>query len=213
MQCLDCLSLEVLPDFLGDPEMMQYDPLLQRLVVRHRGPLNREQLRNRPPGAPRVREIRDEWIECDMCRGHGGDCAYCEGKGRLQREPHRMTAMMTVAPDDWADPERRKRILRQVWAHVDDQHAGYPDEFYAARDTYREDAVKCYRQHRSPGDGSGPHACIDYRIDAKRLTDSDWKERGAKVGIQREDVYLCSFCPYQSIVTTRKRMQRGEYDA
>lgn len=208
IQCLDCLTVEVVPDFLGNPEEMRFDPLLDRVVVNHRGPLNREQLRRRPPNAPRVREIRDEPIECDICRGHGGDCWACEGKGVLQREMHQLKPIMVVAPDDWLDSGKRQQILREMWG----DHVGYPDEFYAAKDTFREDAVRCYWRHRNPGSETGPHACGDYKDKSKQLTDDDWRARGAAMGVPREDVFLCAFCPYQSVVTTRMRAQRGDYD-
>lgn len=211
--CQDCLSVEVLPDILGPPEESAHDPLLMGVVSRHRGPLNRQQLATRPPGAPRVREIRDETIPCDMCNQAG--CRYCDGTGKLQREPHRISEVYTIPPDDWAldsdrpDPEwRRKAVLKKMWAMLGGEHSGYPEEFYASKDTYREDAGLCYQRHGRPGYEKGPDACIDYNSDAKRLTDSQWRARHPETG----DVFLCAFCPYQSVVMTRKRAQRGDYE-
>jgi hypothetical protein len=213
--CRDCLSVEVLPDLLGPPEEMKDDPLLMRIVVRHRGPLNRQQLASRPPNAPRVREIRDELIPCDMC--NGGGCSYCAPlgtPGKLQKEPHRISAVFAVKPDDWAldseriDPEwKRKAVLKKIWAQLGGEHTGYPEEFYASKDTYREDAGFCYQRHGRPGYEKGPDSCIDYQIDAKRLTDREWRARHPDTG----DVFLCSFCPYESVVMTRKRAKRGDY--
>jgi hypothetical protein len=192
---------------------MAHDPLLMGIVVRHRGPLNRQQLASRPSNSSRLREIRDETIPCDMC--NGGGCRYCEGSGKLQRWPHLISEVFQVSSDDWAlepeamDPEyRRKAVLKQLWARFGDEHVGYPEEFYASKDTYREDAGLCYQRHRRPGSEKGPDGCLDYQAGDKRLTDSHWRERHPEQG----DVYLCDFCVYKSVVTTRMRMQRGDYD-
>lgn len=210
--CRDCLSIELLPDLLGPAEDMKDDPLLMRVVVRHRGPLNRQQLASRPPNAPRVREIRDELIPCDMCAG--GGCAYCSGSGKLQKEPHLISGVFHVSSDDWTPVEsapdplwKRKDILRQIWARFGDEHLGYPEEFYASKDTFREDAGICYQRHNRPGYEKGPYACVDYQDPSKRLTDRHWKSRNPS----RDHVYLCDFCPYKSVVVTRMRAERGDY--
>jgi len=184
IRCLDCMTVEVLPDLLASPTEMAHDPLLMRVVARHRGPLNRQQLAHRPPNAPRVRPFTTDLIPCDMC--NQGGCAYCEGTGKLPKEPHRISEVFSVAPDDWASGDRRKVILRQLWA----DHPGYPEEFYASKDTFREDAGLCYERHNRPGDAAGPYACIDYHTDTKRLTDRHWKSRNPN----RDHVWLCEFC-------------------
>ena len=212
--CKDCLSVEVLPDLLGPADSMKDDPLLMRIVVKHRGPLNRQQLAHRPPGARRVREIRDETIPCDMCNGRTGGCAFCSGTGKLQRWAHDISEVFNVSSDDWMPVEtapdplwKRKDILRQIWARFGEEHLGYPDEFYASKDTFQEDAVECYQRHGRPGYEKGPHACIDYQDSSKRLTDRHWKSRNPS----RDHVFLCDFCPYKSVVMTRKREARGDY--
>lgn len=193
--------MEVIPDFLGNPEEMLWDPLINNVVVRHRGPLNREQLAHRPSNAPRLREIRDELIDCDIC--HRSGCVLCDGTGEIQREPHRMRPIMVVAPDDWSNSQAQKSILREIWSG----EAGYPDEFYAYKDTYREGAGECFNRHGRPADG-----CIDWHDHSKRLTDREWQSRGALAGEQREHVYLCEFCPVASWVVTQLRLRRGDYD-
>lgn len=109
-----------------------------------------------------------------------------------------------MASDDWISPERRTRVIRQIW----DDHKGYPDSFYEARDTYKEDAAECYQRHGRPGYDKGPFACVDYRDASKRLTDRHWKGRNPS----RDHVFLCEFCPYSSVVMTRKRSAAGQYD-
>lgn len=189
LQCLDCLSVETLPNFVGPKSDEGHDPLLQRLVDRHQGPLNREQLHRRPSNAPRVREIR-------MDEPHFGNL-------------HTIDDALWNHPDPSKRDEIRRSVLKEMWKG----HTGYPEEFYATKDTFMEDAGICYQRHGRPGGiDSGPDGCIDYMSESKRLTDTDWEARGERMGSPRSHVYLCQFCPYQSVVTTRKRSARGDYD-
>jgi hypothetical protein len=206
IRCFDCMTVEVLPDFLGSPTDESMDPLKSLVVVKHRGPLNRQQLHHRPSSAGRVRPIPDELIPCDLCRGSG--CRVCEGRGKIQRFPHGVEQFVVQA-DDWINPDYRKGILQQMWG----EDTGYPPEFYAAKDTFREDAGHCYNSHGRPGDpDKGPHACIDYQSSSKQLTDEGWKARGEIQGMPRRDIFLCDFCPFHQVVVMRKRAERGEYD-
>lgn len=179
------MSVELLPDFPGTQKEEEHDPLLTKVAAGHRGPLNRNQLQLRPPGAPRVRELGED-------------------------EPH-LGDLFHVDNAHWnhADPEKRdeirKQILKQMWG----DHTGYPEEFYATRDTFAWDAAVCYNRHNRPDAGLG---CPDYESDDKRLTDPSWVQRGAEQGISRRHIFLCAWCPYQSVVTTKKRMARGDYD-
>lgn len=187
LKCSDCLTVELLPDFLGPKAEEEHDPLLAKLVDAHRGPLNREQLAHRPPGAPRVRDI-------ELDERHFGD-------------------LFNVPNTDWYHPDSdtraaiQGRILTGMWGAT----SGYPPEFYAAKDTYRDDAAVCYQRHGRPV--VGEPGCPDFESDAKRLTDLNWVARGMNTGAPRDHVYLCAFCPYQSTVITAKRMARGDYDS
>jgi hypothetical protein len=183
------MSTEAIPDLVGtDPEQ---DPLLLRITNTHFGPLNREQLARRPYGAPRVPELR-------------------EG------QPHSDKASFGIyqVPDEhWNNPDPSKReqaratVMRQLW----EGSTGYPDAFYEAKDTFREDAERCYKLHGFPGDSEHNYACIDYHDDSKRLTDRAWRQRGADSGVMRNDVFLCDFCRFESVVMMRKRALRGDY--
>jgi hypothetical protein len=75
---------------------------------------------------------------------------------------------------------------------------GFHPEFYATKDTYREDALRCYKAHRRPKGTD----CVDWRADTKRLTPEGWRGR---------EVYLCDFCPVFSTVMTEIRHRRGAY--
>lgn len=156
------------------------DPLLERLLSEHEGPLNREQLRRRPSGAGRVREIQEG-------ERHIGDL-------------HNVPASKWNHPDSDIRQQIQKQILTQMWG----DHTGYPEEFYAAKDTFREDAGMCFNRHGRPKEG-----CIDWQDDSKRLTDKDWKQRGAAMGQPRTDVFLCTFCPVAVWVEHQKIVKAG----
>ena len=76
---------------------------------------------------------------------------------------------------------------------------GFHPEWYATKDTYREDAMRCYNLHRRPKGAD----CIDWLTDNRRLTPDDGREK---------HVYLCHFCPVASSVTTAMRIKRHMYD-
>lgn len=185
LQCLDCLTVDALPPAL--PSEIHEDRLLAKLLEGHQGPLNRHQLSQLPPGAPRRRDI-------------------------IPSEPH-IVRSLCIDPGYWnaADPEQRRlnreEIIRGMWS----SEAGYPDEFYATKDTFTVDAGLCYNRHQRPGSEKGPHRCLDYHDDSKRLTDPEWRARGEKMGFPRDDVFLCDFCPYESVIVTEKRANRGDY--
>jgi hypothetical protein len=181
---MDCGTVEVLPDLLGP--VGSPDPLLDRLTANHEGPLTNEQgTRRVRMGLGRVREIQPG-------ERHFGD-------------------LHVVPNDDWnhPDPEKREGIRQKILFQMWGESTGYPPEFYAVQDTYKEDANACFRKHGSPGGSDhGPANCVDYQDDSKRLTDRQWKDRHP----EQSHVWLCTFCPYQSVVTTRIRMGRGDYD-
>jgi hypothetical protein len=86
----------------------------------------------------------------------------------------------------------------EVLKNLGERWTGFHPEFYATKDTYREDALKCYKAHRRPKGTD----CIDWRADHRRLTPEGWKGR---------EVYLCDFCPVASTVMTEIRHRKGMY--
>jgi len=214
--CLDCLSTELLPDFLGSREEEKFDPLIDLIAARHRGPLNRQQLHGRPANAPRVREFPDTKGVCDLCHGKG--CLGCQGTGELYQAPHHLQ-MHQIAPKDWANKNYREEYLRQMWVH--EGHTGYPLAFYAAKDTYMEPAIACFIRHQRPD-----QYCIDWESESVRLTDAQWQQRfhdsqqklrdlgiTPPGGMERKHVYLCQFCPVANYVKFKKNERRGFYNA
>lgn len=100
----------------------------------------------------------------------------------------------------WHDPYKRQAVLEQIKKAVE-KSTGFPSEWYATRDTYREDAMRCYKQHSRPKQG-----CIDYCDSDKRLgnpTRAGW-EAGPRV-------FLCNFCPVETYVRTQEQWIRGAY--
>jgi hypothetical protein len=105
-----------------------------------------------------------------------------------------------VATKDWEDINRRQAIEAQIKAAVE-KSTGLPSEFYATRNTYQADALRCYSKHQRPKEG-----CIDYCDSSKRLgnpTKAGW-EAGPRV-------FLCQFCPVETWVRTQVREQKGAY--
>jgi hypothetical protein len=115
-----------------------------------------------------------------------------------------------IPKSQWEHPDSeqraaiRQRTLFQMWG----ESTGYPPEFYDAKSAFTEDAGKCFERHGRPGQSDKNFACIDYQDESKRLTDREWKLRHP----ESMEVFLCTFCPYQSVVTTRIRMAKGAYD-
>jgi hypothetical protein len=86
----------------------------------------------------------------------------------------------------------------EILGNLRERWVGFHPEFYATKDTFKEDAMRCYNLHRRP-QGTD---CIDWLDDRKRLTPNGWAG---------SHVYLCHFCPVASTVTTAVRWAKGYY--
>lgn len=102
--------------------------------------------------------------------------------------------LLNIEDKFWDDDTYRESLLRQL----KERWTGFHPEFYATKDTYQEDAAKCFSQHSRPKEG-----CIDWEDSSKRLTPETWP---------KNHVFLCHFCPVAAYVTTAKRMARGMYN-
>lgn len=110
---------------------------------------------------------------------------------------------LAIAPNLTLLSEREQEIDRDLFERAavetvkavlaQQQH----DVLVEFRDELKEDAVKCFNKHRRPT------ACVDYHASHKKLGG-----RGQK---DDELAYLCTYCPVESVVTVRKRAQRGDY--
>ncbi|MEV4575977.1 hypothetical protein AB0K16_22295 [Nonomuraea jabiensis] len=118
--------------------------------------------------------------------------------------PHEGLKLFDVKQTDWNSTETRLQIIKQLKERVGD---GLGDAFYAVKETFKEDAQKCWRQHNKTMN------CDDYMKDHKRLdpgTKHDRKELG--LAPMRSEQFLCHFCVYGSVVMQRARAAKGLYD-
>lgn len=123
-------------------------------------------------------------------------------------------AMMTVEDKYWDDPRTRSDILKRM----EGKFVGFEPSLYDIRDTFAEDALRCYSHHHRPTAG-----CIDYHepnklLDAKlwhsveddKVDKSDHKKYDNL--LPKRPVWLCDWCPVQSWVDTRINTQAHLYD-
>jgi hypothetical protein len=117
-------------------------------------------------------------------------------------KPHRTNGLehigmlARVEKSDWDNHPVQMEIAKKLVAQFGGE-TGLGSEFYNTRDTFREDAMTCFRQHHRNPD------CNDYHSDAKRLTPGTAQARKeAGLGPYRsdQDRYLCDFCPVHSMV-------------
>jgi hypothetical protein len=114
----------------------------------------------------------------------------------------------------WANTSHRKAIIEQLRGGASKGlDAMDPDEqFYETKMQFAEDAMQCYNYHLRPSDPG----CPDYETEPKRLLPKTHKER-IELGLPdpassgAPKVYLCHFCPFHAVATTKKRMIRGMY--
>lgn len=133
-------------------------------------------------------------------------------------EPHRFPSgdphkghLFRLPQLTWENETARKQIIEQIKGGGSAGLDEFDKDFYATRNTFREDAMKCYNAHLRPTDG-----CPDFNTPAKRLLPNTKAER-KEVGLTDPSKapgpknYLCQFCPVQSVVTTKIRSLRGDY--
>lgn len=106
-------------------------------------------------------------------------------------------ALIKVPAKLWRDPKIQKRIVEQLSAGaskgLEEMEGG--EDYYGTRNTYQEDALRCFNRHQRPKQG-----CIDYQNPDKRIgnpTSEGWKS-GPRV-------YACNFCPVQAWVDKKKQ--------
>lgn len=162
LMCLECRSLEELPDYSGPSEG---DVLLEELAGRHEF----------APGYP-----------------HHGN-------------------LIAIKDEDWANEKWRKDVIKQLWS--DAGHTGLEPEFYETKNTFQDEAMKCFSAHMRPQNG-----CIDWKDKAKRLgnsmLDDDDRAVAKEHGLKRKRaVYLCDFCPAKfNYVQKQAYSAAGLYD-
>ena len=174
--CRECKTIEQLPLYDGPPQLEAQDPILDRVVRQHvqkHGDIN--------PEVAALLVASEDPCNCGEKQMVGVNGASL-GRSRIFGR-HTF----------WEG--HRDEILKGLG----ERWTGLHPEFYATKDTYKEDAMRCYNIHRRP-QGTD---CIDWHDDGRRVTPSTWKGR---------EVYLCDFCPVASSVTTAQRKLLHMYD-
>lgn len=110
-------------------------------------------------------------------------------------------ALIKVPTKWWQDKNIQPKLIEQIskGGSKGIEEIEGAEDYYGTRDTYREDALKCFNRHDRPKQG-----CIDYQNHDKRIgnpTSEGWKT-GPRV-------YACNFCPVQLWVDKKKREEAG----
>jgi len=120
-------------------------------------------------------------------------------------KPHPGLRMFRVKSTDWNNPRVRQEIIVRIKDET--STPGLGDTFYTVKETFKEDAMKCWKQHNRRRN------CEDFKSDRKRLMPDTTKERKAiGVGPMQSNRYLCEFCPVHAVMMQRMRAARGDYD-
>jgi len=109
----------------------------------------------------------------------------------------------------WAVPKVQAEIVKQIKGGSEGLDV-FQTNFYATRNQFAEDAMRCYSDHNRP-----KGQCADYKSDKKLLkpdTDKERKEAGLeKSGVSGPKVYLCDFCPVKSYNMEQHNIKKGMY--
>jgi hypothetical protein len=116
-------------------------------------------------------------------------------------EPHKAN-LLRVERKWWDDVSARRQILSELGI----TH-GLGDEWYADKNTYEADALKCYSRHGRPDQGCIDYECRDHPGQSKKRLGNP-----TKIGWQAgPKVFLCDFCPVSVWVRTQQRHAAGLY--
>lgn len=133
--------------------------------------------------------------------------------------PHRMQEhrgqLVQVDEENWRDHVTRNEILKQLKEQLKGTHTGLDPEAYAIKNTFQQDALKCFNDHRRPKDG-----CIDWEDSSKLIGNSllteEEKDAARKHNLLRRGKgskrYICHFCPVASQVKHKMFDKSGLYN-
>jgi hypothetical protein len=132
----------------------------------------------------------------EIDKRHGGDT----------ETPHYRT-IERISEKAWENMPLRRQMVKQMWSET----TGFTPAYYDARDTLKDDAVKCFQQHHRQV------PCIDYQDSSKRLGNPAAADRARLAREMRDEdikhsairIYLCNFCPVQVKVDQMKRDAGG----
>jgi|SRR5215467_869847 len=175
--CRECQTIETFPLYDGPKELEASDPILDGLVRRH------------------VQKHGDMRADAAALLVASEDPCHCGEKVKVGLNGSKLGhSSIRGSHTFWEG--HRDDILKGLG----ERWTGMHPEFYATKDTYREDAMRCFNLHRRPQGAD----CIDWCDSNRRLTPEGWKG---------SEVYLCHFCPVATAVVTKKRLLKGMYDS
>lgn len=117
--------------------------------------------------------------------------------------PH-VGRLIDVEKRAWDMPNLRQALTEQIMEGMSSGLDVFGTNHYAVKDTFKEDAMLCFRQHNRPKEG-----CPDFNSASKRLMPDTRAER-KEAGLPVEGmpvIHLCSFCPVR---TYYERKSRGD---
>jgi hypothetical protein len=117
--------------------------------------------------------------------------------------------LATVSEKTWEDPQLQRKVIEQLSEAASGSETGLGSKLYNLRDTFKDDALACWRKHSRTTD------CGDYKSDRMRLVPDTRGER-RELGLEtkasrRPGTSLCVFCPVHSIVMQKARRAQGFY--
>lgn len=117
---------------------------------------------------------------------------------------HAGLVLFDVEQKKWNNTEYRLQIIKQVQER---NGAGLGDDFYAVKETFKEDAMTCWKQHNRTRN------CDDFKSDSKRIVpDTKWERKDLGLAPMKSDRFVCEFCPVHAVMMQRMRAARGDYD-
>jgi hypothetical protein len=150
-----------------------------------------------------------------------GESAQCQHPGCLEplearlREhryadgrPH-IGDLGSVPKELWDKKSERPGVLREIekFSGPPGSGAGMGVSSYDLRSNFEADAMACWKRHNRTKD------CADYKTPKMLLlpdTRAERKELGLPVGA-RPSFHLCSWCPVESIVQTKRNSEKFRY--
>lgn len=104
----------------------------------------------------------------------------------------------------WKDPEYKKQITAKLLEGMG--KGGFDDEFYDTQNTFKADAMECYKRHNRPAyDSTTQSKCNDYLGHDKEIKPGTNEER-RRAGLPSYDEtkikrsFICEYCPYHQSV-------------
>lgn len=123
--------------------------------------------------------------------------------------PH-IGQLATVNVSDWQKKSVREGIIEKIYSEfgLPGSGEGMGQEYYDLKDTYLEDAYKCWKGFNRT---TNPGHC-DYKKENKRLLpDTKALRKEAGMSAERPNTFLCDFCPVHSVVLQKNREALGMY--